>query len=76
VYTHKDPAQVLRQLAGERIHRAEAVELYAVDRALLAGLAERLDRRMAFGLSVSDGNIYVDIAGKTLAGSAPRHSLV
>jgi len=27
VYTHKDPAQVQRQLGGERIHRAEALEL-------------------------------------------------
>src|SRR5580765_3470007 len=35
VYTHKDPALLLKQLAGETIHRAEALELYAIDRALL-----------------------------------------
>src|SRR5207253_7227672 len=29
VYTHKDPAQILDRLAGERIHRAETIELYA-----------------------------------------------
>jgi uncharacterized protein YaeQ len=34
VYTHKDPRQFLNQLAGERIHRAEALELYAIDREL------------------------------------------
>ena len=28
VYTHKDPAQWLRQIAGERVHRAEALEIY------------------------------------------------
>ena len=27
VYTHKDPAQLLRQLEGARIHRAEDVEM-------------------------------------------------
>jgi uncharacterized protein YaeQ len=27
VYTHKDPAQFLRQLAGKTIHRAESLEL-------------------------------------------------
>ena len=76
VYTHKDPAQIMRQLAGERIHRVEALELYAVDRDLLASLTARLERRMSFGLSVSDGHIYIDIEGKTLSGAAPRHSLV
>ena len=35
VYTHKDPAQFLKQLAGERIHRGEALELHAIDRALV-----------------------------------------
>ena len=29
VYTHKDPVQFLKQLAGERIHNSEALELYA-----------------------------------------------
>ena len=32
VYTHKDPARLVASLAGERIHRVEALELYAVDR--------------------------------------------
>src|SRR6185295_5357960 len=29
VYTHKDPNQFLRRLAGEKIHNSEALELYA-----------------------------------------------
>src|SRR5215468_3193400 len=45
VYTHKDPATLLRQLQGERIHRAEALELHSLDRELLAALAARLQRR-------------------------------
>ena len=36
VYMHKDPALFLRSLAGERIHRVEALELYALDRELVA----------------------------------------
>src|SRR3954465_14989171 len=44
VYTHKGP-QLLNQLAGERIHRAETLELYAIDRDLLSGLVSRLERR-------------------------------
>src|SRR3954466_12664772 len=29
VYTHKNPEQFLKQLAGERIHRPDELELYA-----------------------------------------------
>ncbi|HET7618496.1 MAG TPA: YaeQ family protein, partial [Vicinamibacterales bacterium] len=38
VYTHKDPAQFLKQLDGERIHRADALELFAIDRTLVSAL--------------------------------------
>ena len=72
VYTHKDPRQIVRQLAGERIHRADALELFAVDRELLARLAERLERRTAFDLTVTDGHLFVTIGGETLAGTVER----
>jgi len=76
VYMHKDPTNFVRQLAGERIHRADALELIAVDRALLADLVGRLDQRMAFDLSVTDGDLYLTIDGATLTGRMQRHSLV
>src|SRR3954465_8058325 len=44
VYTHKDSRQFLNQLAGEKIHRREALELYAIDRGLVASLVDRLER--------------------------------
>lgn len=75
VYTHKDPVQLRRQLAGERIHRADALELYAVDRALLAELAQRLERRMAFDLSVTEGQLYLSLDGETLSGAVTREAL-
>ena len=42
VYTHKDPALLLRQLEGEKIHRPEALELYAIDRELVGALVHVL----------------------------------
>jgi uncharacterized protein YaeQ len=75
VYTHRDPAQLVRALAGERIHRAEALELYAVDRALIAELAEHLERRMAFTLSITDRHLFVTVGGDTLTGQVERHTL-
>jgi uncharacterized protein YaeQ len=76
VYTHKDPAQLVRQLAGERIHRADSVELFAVDRGLVAALAARLERRMAFSLSINERDLYLSIGDATLTGPVSRCALV
>ena len=75
IYTHKDPAQLVRQLAGERIHRAESIELYAIDQTLLEALGARLERRMTFSLSVTHGHLYITLDGETLAGAVERHTL-
>jgi uncharacterized protein YaeQ len=72
VYVHKDPAQWLRTLSGERIYNSETLELYAFDRALISGIASRLERRMAFALSVNDRELYVSLAGATVSGAAQR----
>ena len=75
VYTHKDPEQLIRQWAGERIHKAEQLEVHAVDRALLAELADRLDRRMTFALYVTAGHLMVTIDGTVIEGDVTRHAL-
>jgi uncharacterized protein YaeQ len=72
VYTHKDPTQFLKQLAGKKIHNAEALELYALDRAMVSALAARLDRRVAFSLSVNARELYVSIGPDHLTGSVVR----
>jgi len=76
VYTHKDPQQLVQKLASERrIHRAEALEIHAVDRALLAALVEVLERRMVLELTVTDRNLYLTLDGTTLSGVVERFSL-
>lgn len=75
VYTHRDPAGLQRQVAGERIHRVDSIELYAIDRDLIADLVGRLERRMRFDLSVSDGTVYVMLDGATYSGTVDRHPL-
>ncbi|MBA3886376.1 MAG: YaeQ family protein [Acidobacteria bacterium] len=72
VYTHKDPGKLLANLEGERIHRKDALEVYAVDRGLVAALCARLNRRMTFALSVTDREMYISIGDATLTGSARR----
>ena len=75
VYIHKDPAQYLRQLEGAKVHRAEAIELLEVDRALIGDLAARLGRRLAFTLSVTGGELYLSIGDETFSGSTRRLTL-
>ena len=72
VYTHRDPASLRRQWDGEKIYRAEQIELYALDRELIDAIAEKLDRRMKLELSVTDGTIFVNVAGSTLSGTLER----
>jgi uncharacterized protein YaeQ len=76
VYTHKDPGQFLGRLGGERIHRAEAVEVWAIERAFVGALASRLERRMAFSLSVNDHDLYLSVGADTLTGRVTRHPIV
>lgn len=68
VYTARDPAQVVRQLAGERIHRAAELEIHAFDRTFVAELVARLERRMVFELAVSGRHLYLTLGGATLEG--------
>lgn len=75
VYTHKDPAQLVTRLAGERIHRADTIELWAMDRAFVAQFAERLERRMSFSLSISDREITISLEATSLTGMMVRHPL-
>ena len=75
VYTHKDSERWIRRLEGERIHRAKALEIYVVDPALIASLVARLDRRMAFAVSVSERELFVSIGADTLTGRVSRRPL-
>ncbi len=72
VYTCKDAVQLAARLGAGRIHRIEAIELYAVDRPCLEGLAARLARRMQFTLTVADRHLYVSLDAETLAGVVER----
>jgi uncharacterized protein YaeQ len=72
VYTHRDPTQFLKQLAGEKIYQAERLELYAIDRAFLNAFVARLERRVAFSLSVTDDELYLSIGADNLVGTVVR----
>lgn len=75
VYAHRDVEALLGRLRGERIHRAAALRIYAMDRELLTALAARLTRRMEFDLSVAERNLYIAIGEETVTGVVSLHQL-
>ncbi len=75
LYTHKDVRTVLRAVEGGRIHRAAEIPVYAFDRGLLDELVARLDRRVTWTVSRTDGVLYVDADGATIEGALERHAL-
>ena len=64
--------EYLARLSGERIHRIEELELYAMDRAWLAEVERLLERRMKFSLTVAAQHLYLSIGTKTLSCSMER----
>jgi uncharacterized protein YaeQ len=66
---HREVTPWLARVRGERIHRAEALEIHVMDRELVAALVARLERRMEFDLSVAEKTLYVTIGGDTLTGT-------
>jgi uncharacterized protein YaeQ len=64
VYTHHETTRYWSSLAGGRL-----------DRALVGALAERLDRRMAFDLSVNDDVLYVTLGEESFSGVVTTHRL-
>ncbi|WP_109523461.1 MULTISPECIES: YaeQ family protein [Nocardia] len=75
VYTHRDPAKVLAQFAGKRIHRAEEIPLYSFDRAFVDAAAAAIERRNTVTLSVTERLMYLDLNGISLSVPVEEHRL-
>lgn len=61
VYSHRNVATLLRQLEGEKVHAAEEIPIYAFAPAFIAAIAERLERRTALSISVTEREVYLAI---------------
>lgn len=72
VYCHKEGTQWLKGLAAAAIHRAGELELYAIDRGFIAEMVARLDRRVAFSLSITDREMYLSIGADNLTAHVER----
>ena len=73
IYTHRNPELLKQQLAGKRIHRAEEIPIYALEYHVMAALVAALERRTRMTLSVTERQLYIDVAGQSIVGSLVEH---
>jgi uncharacterized protein YaeQ len=71
-----DLAAVRREAAARAIHRADEIEVWRIEPALIEALEQRIDRHAKIDLSRNDGRLYVDVGGASLEGALDRHPLV
>lgn len=67
VYTHRDPAKVLASWEGKPVHRAEEIVLRSFDTGFIEQAAAVLERRNTMSLSVTEGQLYLELNGTHLS---------
>lgn len=75
VFTHHDIELLKKVLRGQKVHRAEEIEVYAVDPAFLDALEKLIDRTNSWTLARNDGEIYVTAKDQTVTTRLVRHVL-
>jgi uncharacterized protein YaeQ len=76
VYTHRDVRQLLAQLGGERIHRADGIPIRSFDRARIDEVADLVGRRASFALSVVDRELHLSMGDRTFLLTMTEQRLV
>jgi uncharacterized protein YaeQ len=75
VVTQHDPRVLVEQLRGEKIHRKDELEIYALAPTFLDSLASVVDRNTRFSLVRNSGELYVTVGDKNFSMSFSRYSI-
>jgi uncharacterized protein YaeQ len=75
IYTHRDPAQLLAQLADRKIHQAASIPVYALGRDFVLEASTHLERRNRLSLSVTERHLYLDLNGHAAGNAIEEHRL-
>jgi len=74
VFTHHDPETLLKSLRGKHVHRADSIELYALDPSFLDALEPLTERNNTWTLARSDGDLYLTTRGQSLTTHLARRT--
>jgi uncharacterized protein YaeQ len=75
VFTQHDPRALIEAALERPIHRAEHLEVYALEPAFLDELAALTDRNARWTLLRNDGLLFVTVGEKSVSGPVTRHAL-
>jgi uncharacterized protein YaeQ len=75
VFTQHDP-RLLRNEAGARdIHKADQIEVYALEPKFLQQLGALTDRNARWTLLRNDGVLYITVGAESVSGAVTKHAL-
>lgn len=75
VFTQHDPRLLMREASTRPIHRADAIEFYALDPRFLERLGELTERNAQWTLLRTDGVLYVTVGSQTVTAPVTKHAL-
>jgi len=61
VYTYKDVKVLLEEIRGNKVHRAETIQVFSLEAKFLEGLAPALERTNKWSLLHQEGTLTVNI---------------
>lgn len=76
VYTHRDPAQLVKEATRFGVHQGATVPVIAFDAGLVDALAGRLERNGKLEVVHTAGHLYVTTRGETADGPVTTRPLV
>lgn len=74
LYTDRPLRRLRQQVKGKTVHRLETIALHGFAPAFLDALIERLERKNAWQLTHTEGELYVTIGDETISGQVITES--
>jgi len=75
VYTHRDPAKVSAAWAGKRIHNSSDIVFRSFDAGFVDAAVAAVERRNTMTLSVTEGQLYLELNGTILTSELHTHEV-
>ncbi len=75
VYCHKDMRVYMNALTGQKVHAPERVSIVPLERRFIEAVAAKIERRNAMSVSVTEGELYLDLGGESFTTTLERVGL-
>jgi uncharacterized protein YaeQ len=76
VYTYKDPENLKREAAGENIHHADQIQIFAIEQKFLESLGTFLKRDNTWNLIYNESELIIGAGDESFTSTLARHSLL